>query len=89
MTHKERQNIVMEIDINFGDDDPWYGFEKLQPPTTIGHNKVEDVFVSVRKGLKCELPHGLVALPTNSNTQHHPGLSLYTSREMEDTRSSK
>jgi len=89
MTPKDRQNIVTEIDINFGNDDPWYGFEKLQPPTTIGHNKVENVFVSVRRGLKCELPHGSVALPTNSNVQYHLELSLCTSREMEDTRSSK
>ncbi|KAF5362132.1 hypothetical protein D9756_002488 [Leucocoprinus leucothites] len=52
MTPEEKQSIITEIDVDFGDDDPWYGFEKLQPPTTVGHGKVQDAFVSIRRGIK-------------------------------------
>lgn len=65
MTPMERQNIVTEIDVGFGNDDAWYGFEKLQPPTTMGHNKVQDAFVLVRKGLKRALPHESVHFPVD------------------------
>lgn len=33
MTNEERQNkLITEIDVTYGDDQPWYGFERLEMP---------------------------------------------------------
>ncbi|KAL0570041.1 Phosphatase dcr2 [Marasmius crinis-equi] len=53
MTPEERDSMVTEIDILFGDDTPWYGFEKLDPPTLAGEpGKWESTRISIRRGVK-------------------------------------
>jgi len=55
MNAEERQTqIITELDVLYGEDSPWYGFEKLEPPSTPeneGH--VESVWVTYRRGVKC------------------------------------
>jgi hypothetical protein len=51
MTAEEKATIVTEIDVSYGDDVPWYGFEKIEPPTMTAHGKVQSVHVSVRNGV--------------------------------------
>ncbi|KAI0630843.1 Metallo-dependent phosphatase [Trametes polyzona] len=53
MTDAQRKNdIVTEIDVLFGSDDPWYGFEKVDRATYDGSNKKEPVWLTYRKGIK-------------------------------------
>ena len=55
MTQQERSNkLITEIDITYGDDRPWYGFEKLdRPAATKDESKGwENVWLTVRKGVK-------------------------------------
>lgn len=52
MSADERKNIITEIDVHFGDDIPWYGFEKLQPPTLISDGHTQDTFMTFRRGVK-------------------------------------
>ena len=59
----EKKEIITEIDVLFGDDQPWYGFEELLPsviPGQEGH--VETSWITYRRGVKstyaihCEAP---------------------------------
>ncbi len=34
LTSEEKSNLITELDVLFGSDRPWYGFEKLEPATT-------------------------------------------------------
>ncbi|KXN86602.1 putative inactive purple acid phosphatase 29 [Leucoagaricus sp. SymC.cos] len=52
MSAEEKADLITEMDVTFGDDDPWYGFEKIEPPTTIAHGKVQSAHVSLRRGVK-------------------------------------
>ncbi|KAJ8095182.1 Phosphatase dcr2 [Marasmius tenuissimus] len=53
MTSQERNSMITEIDLLFGDDVPWYGFEKVEPPTLEGEpGKVESTWITVRRGVK-------------------------------------
>ncbi|KAI0369179.1 Metallo-dependent phosphatase [Pilatotrama ljubarskyi] len=53
MTDAERRNdIVTEIDVLFGSDDPWYGFEKVDRATFDGQGLKEPVWLTYRKGVK-------------------------------------
>lgn len=56
MTTEEKANIITELDVTFGDDIPWYGFEKIEPPTTSAEGKVQSVHISIRRGVKREPP---------------------------------
>ena len=56
MTSEERNNMITEIDLHFGDDVPWYGFEKVEPPTLGGEpGQVESTWITIRRGVKSEL----------------------------------
>lgn len=55
MTAEEKANIITEIDVAFGEDDPWYGFEKIQPPTMSANGNVQPVHIAIRRGVKREL----------------------------------
>lgn len=48
----ERQSLITELDVVYGDGDPWYGFEKLSPPTTEKSANRESVSISIRRGVK-------------------------------------
>ncbi|GJE90394.1 metallo-dependent phosphatase [Phanerochaete sordida] len=55
MSQEERQNnLITELDVTFGDDAPWYGFEKLERPVGAKDSakKLEDVWLTIRRGVK-------------------------------------
>lgn len=55
MTNAERQSeLITEIDVTYGDDEPWYGFEKLDKPVAPKDDakSLESVWLTVRKGVK-------------------------------------
>ncbi|KAK7030663.1 AIP3 domain-containing protein [Favolaschia claudopus] len=52
MTVEERSNIITELDVLYGDDIPWYGFEKLVPATMLHRNDVETTWLTMRRGVK-------------------------------------
>lgn len=55
LTTEERQNqLITEIDVTYGDDRPWYGFERLERPVTSSDasKHLESVWLTVRKGVK-------------------------------------
>ncbi|THH09733.1 hypothetical protein EW145_g1812 [Phellinidium pouzarii] len=48
-----KQNLITELDVLFGDDRPWYGFERLTPPTIPGQEgRVDSAWVTYRRGVK-------------------------------------
>ncbi|KAK7466365.1 Phosphatase dcr2 [Stygiomarasmius scandens] len=52
MSAEEKSQIITELDLHFGNDDPWYGFHKLRPPTTIAEEgKKENAFLVYRRGV--------------------------------------
>ncbi|KAF9815990.1 hypothetical protein IEO21_04240 [Rhodonia placenta] len=54
MTTAERQNdLVTELDVLFGDDQPWYGFERLERPVLEAKPIVrrEAVWITYRRGV--------------------------------------
>ncbi|KAG6891215.1 hypothetical protein C0995_008467 [Termitomyces sp. Mi166 len=52
MTAIERSNIITELDVLYGEDVPWYGFEKLEPPTMPEKGNVEATWLTYRRGVK-------------------------------------
>ncbi|KIK60489.1 hypothetical protein GYMLUDRAFT_244475 [Collybiopsis luxurians FD-317 M1] len=53
MTSEEKANIITEIDVLYGDDEPWFGFEKLEPPTMPKvEGRVESTHITIRTGVK-------------------------------------
>ncbi|KAJ6518748.1 Metallo-dependent phosphatase-like protein [Mycena sanguinolenta] len=52
MTTTERSNIITELDVLYGDDIPWYGFEKLEPATMLHGGKKESTWLTMRRGVK-------------------------------------
>ncbi|RDX54151.1 Metallo-dependent phosphatase [Lentinus brumalis] len=53
MTEAERKNsLVTEIDVLFGSDQPWYGFEKVDQAVYDGMRNIEPVWLTYRKGIK-------------------------------------
>lgn len=54
MTASQRQQqLITELDVLFGDDDPWYGFEKIDPPLQESKNIIqrESVWLTYRRGV--------------------------------------
>lgn len=52
MSDDERQSLITELDVVYGDGDPWYGFERLSPPTTEKSARGESVSMTMRRGVK-------------------------------------
>ncbi|KAF5383758.1 hypothetical protein D9615_003505 [Tricholomella constricta] len=52
MSPTERANVITELDVLYGEDVPWYGFEKLHPPTMPQKGKVEATWLTYRRGVK-------------------------------------
>ncbi|KAF8631933.1 hypothetical protein AX15_002186 [Amanita polypyramis BW_CC] len=52
MTREEKTNIITELDVLYGGDVPWYGFEKLQPPTLPKADPIEATWIMYRRGVK-------------------------------------
>lgn len=56
MTASERADLITELDVLYGEDMPWYGFELLQPATIEQQGKVEATHICYRRGVKSALP---------------------------------
>ncbi|KAI0291650.1 Metallo-dependent phosphatase [Multifurca ochricompacta] len=52
MSEEERRSLITELDVVYGDGDPWYGFERISPPTTENSARSESVSITVRRGVK-------------------------------------
>lgn len=54
MTAQERQEeLITELDVTYGDDRPWYGFEKLYPPIqSTQEGRIESVSLTYRRGVR-------------------------------------
>ena len=52
MTPDEKAQIVTEIDVLYGDDIPWYGFDRLEPATLVSNGHTEDTWITFRRGVK-------------------------------------
>lgn len=52
MTTEERANLITELDVLYGEDVPWYGFEKLEPATMLESPKREATWLTYRRGVK-------------------------------------
>lgn len=53
MTAQEKQeNLITELDVLYGADRPWYGFEKLEPSVTLELGRVSSEWLTYRKGVK-------------------------------------
>ncbi|KAH8116363.1 Metallo-dependent phosphatase [Phellopilus nigrolimitatus] len=49
----EKQNLITELDVLFGEDRPWYGFERIEPPTTLGQEgRTDSGWLTYRRGVK-------------------------------------
>ena len=59
MTNAEKQNdLITELDVTYGEDVPWYGFEKLSPPTTPEiKNRRQSAYITFRRGVKRTSPY--------------------------------
>lgn len=55
MNAEEKANLITEVDVLFGEDRPWYGFEKIEPPVTPEkEGRQESVYVTYRRGVQCK-----------------------------------
>ena len=54
MTDAERKNdLITELDVTYGEDIPWYGFDRLSPPTTPEiKDRRQSVYITFRRGVK-------------------------------------
>ncbi|KAJ7224240.1 Metallo-dependent phosphatase-like protein [Mycena pura] len=52
MTPAERSSIITELDVLYGDDIPWYGFEKLEPATMLLQGNMQSAWLTMRRGVK-------------------------------------
>ncbi|KAG6331867.1 hypothetical protein ID866_7223 [Astraeus odoratus] len=53
MNAEEKQYMITEIDVLFGEDRPWYGFNKVEPAVTAEkEGVVEGVHVTYRRGVQ-------------------------------------
>jgi hypothetical protein len=53
MTAQEKQeDVITELDVLYGADRPWYGFEKLEPSVTLESGRVSSEWLTYRKGVK-------------------------------------
>jgi hypothetical protein len=52
ISEAEKQSLITELDVVYGDGDPWYGFERLSPPTTEKSARAESVSITMRRGVK-------------------------------------
>jgi hypothetical protein len=61
MTEAEWGYIITELDLLYGEDVPWYGFERIHPPTMPEKGNIEATWLTYRRGVK-----GTPFLPFNS-----------------------
>ncbi|KAF7430650.1 hypothetical protein PC9H_006359 [Pleurotus ostreatus] len=54
MTNEERQkDLITELDILYGENPPWFGFSKVDPPITAEQEgRIQSVWLTYRRGVK-------------------------------------
>jgi hypothetical protein len=87
MSAEERQrDLITELDVLFGEDQPWYGFTRLEPPITPEkEGRTEEVSLTYRRGVK-SMPFSLntssrILILIHSATQGTPP-SLFSRRKI-------
>lgn len=71
MSQQEKQNeLVTEIDVLFGEDRPWYGFERVEGPAFQGQEGAaeQSVWLTYRRGVKRK--HSVICMSSLANRQH-------------------
>ncbi|KAG1878635.1 Metallo-dependent phosphatase-like protein [Suillus tomentosus] len=57
MNAEEKSSLITEVDVLFGEDRPWYGFEKIEPAVTPEkEGQLDSVYVTYRRGVQ-SVPH--------------------------------
>jgi len=52
LSPEEHGNLITELDLLYGEDVPWYGFQKLEPPTIAENGRIQATWVTYRRGVK-------------------------------------
>lgn len=47
-----KEELITELDVLYGEDRAWYGFEKLEPPVKEEKGRIDAVWITYRKGVK-------------------------------------
>jgi len=86
MTPEERGNVITELDVLYGADIPWYGFEKLEPPTLPQVPKVEPTWITYRRGVKsvCHFASSYHDVNSDSSSSSCTPTPLFLVREVQD-----
>ena len=89
MTTEERAQIITELDVLYGEDVPWYGFEKLKPPTMLQSRKFEATWLTYRRGVKGEYHQPrpreyFVPYRVDLSTSTRSATSFFSFREIQD-----
>ncbi|KAI0315885.1 Metallo-dependent phosphatase [Amylostereum chailletii] len=48
----DKQNVITELDVIYGDGQPWYGFDKLSPATMVAGSGRVTTWLTFRRGVK-------------------------------------
>jgi hypothetical protein len=92
MTAEERAQLITELDVLYGEDVPWYGFEKVEPATMPERRKVEATWISYRRGVKggsyqLRTRGSFVSYGVGLSTSTRPATSLLPFGEIQDSSS--
>ena len=69
LNSEEKKNIITEIDVLFGDDYPWYGFDRVEPVVTEGKpGRSDSAWLTIRRGVKRMFLRHHDRTMTNSST---------------------
>jgi hypothetical protein len=53
LSQSDKQGLITELDVLYGTDRPWYGFEKVNSAINDGQKgKVDPVWLTLRRGVK-------------------------------------
>jgi hypothetical protein len=87
MTAQEKQeDVITELDVLYGADRPWYGFEKLEPSVTVESAKVSSEWITYRRGVKSMSANSLRFFVLTSSLQDRLLLRPFTSHAMGDSK---
>ena len=89
-TQEKQEDLITELDVLYGADRPWYGFDKLEPSVTIESGRVSSEWITYRKGVKRAFfasPEVFVVL--TYYLQDHPPHHPFTSHTTVDSKFSR
>ncbi|TFY74616.1 hypothetical protein EWM64_g9396, partial [Hericium alpestre] len=73
MSTEERAELITEVDVLYGDGQPWFGFEKLSPPTMDAQGRrKENTWLTIRRGVKNSPALRTVTLLPRRQVQNSP-----------------